>query len=156
MAASTPSTIMLSDVPVFTRDEAQADNVAITPGSLLEPVGAKVKLHATAGGNAQPLFAVENPWSADNSIKSIDTAYGTADTVFYIKGLPGQQVYAWLTVGGSVAADTLLESAGSLGALQTSTAEGTVTAPRRHVARALQTVNNSAGATPARIKVEIL
>ena len=157
MASSTPHTILLSDYPEWVRDEAKANSVAITPGDLIEPVGAGlVKLHATQAGNAQPWFAIENPWEESNSAAAINTDYGTTDTVFFIKGLPGQQVYAWLTVGGSVAAHTLLESAGSLGALQTATAEGTVTAPRRFVAKALETVNNSAGTVPARIKVEIL
>ena len=156
MASSTPHTIMLSDYPEWVRDEAKANSVAITPGDLIEPVGTSVKLHATQAGNAVPWFAIENPWEESNSAAAIDTDYGTTDTVFFIKGLPGQRVYAWLTVGGSVAAHTLLESAGSLGALQTATAEGTVTAPRRFVARALETVNNSAGTVPARIKVEIL
>lgn len=157
MASSTPHTIMLSDEPPFVRDEARANSVAITPGDLIEPVGAGlVQLHSTQAGNAQPWFAVENPWSQTDSAASIDTDYAVQDNVFFIKGLPGQQVYAWLTVGGSVAAHTLLESAGSLGALQTATAEGTITAPRRHVAKALETVNNSAGTVPARIKVEIL
>ena len=157
MASSTPHTIMLSDTPEWVRDEAKANSVAITPGDLIEPVGAGlVQLHSTQAGNAVPYFAIENPWADDNTVAAINDDYGTTDTVFFIKGQPGQQVYAWLTVGGSVAAHTLLESAGSLGALQTATAEGTVTAPRRFVARALEAVNNSAGTVPARIKVEIL
>lgn len=157
MSSSTPHTILLSDKPEWVRDEAKANSVAITPGDLLEPVGAGlVKLHATQAGNAYPWFAIENPWEEDNTAAAIDTDYGTTDTVFFVKGLPGQQVYAWLQPGGSVAAHTLLESAGSLGALQTATAEGTVTNPRRFVARALETVNNSAGTVNARIKVEIL
>lgn len=157
MASSTPHTIMLSDVPEWVRDELRANSVAITPGELIEPVGSGlVQRHSTQAGNAQPWFAIENPWASDNTAAAIDTAYGSQDNVFFIKGLPGQQVYAWLEPGGSVAAHTLLESAGSLGALQTATAEGTVTAPRRHVAKALETVNNSAGTVNARIKVEIL
>ena len=156
MASSTPHTIMLSDYPEWVRDEAKASSVAITPGDLIEPVGTSVRLHSVAAGNAMPWFAIENPWEESNAAAAIDTDYGTTDTVFFVKGQSGQQVYAWLTVGGSVAAHTLLESAGSLGALKTATAEGTLTAPRRHVARALETVNNSAGTVPARIKVEIL
>lgn len=157
MASSTPHTILLSDVPEWVRDEAKANSVAITPGDLIEPVGAGlVKLHATQAGNAQPWFAIENPWEESNTTAAIDTDYGTTDTVFFVKGQPGQQIYAWLQPGGSVAAHTLLESAGSMGALQTATAEGTVTAPMRFVAKALETVNNSAGTVNARIKVEIL
>ena len=157
MASSTPHTIMLSDHPEWVRDEAKANSVAITPGDLIEPVGAGlVQLHSTQAGNAQPFFAIENPWADDNTVAAINDDYGTTDTVFFIKGQPGQQVYAWLTVGANAAAHGLLESAGRLGALQTSTAEGTVTAPRRFVARALEAVNNSAGTVPARIKVEIL
>lgn len=157
MASSTPHTIMLSDVPEWVRDEAKANSVAITPGDLIEPVGAGlVQLHSTQAGNASPWFAIENPWADDNTVAAINDDYGTTDTVFFIKGQPGQQVYAWLTVGANAAAHGLLESAGSLGALQTATAEGTVTAPRRFVARALEAVNNSAGTVPARIKVEIL
>ena len=157
MASSTPHTIMLSDTPEWVRDELRANSVAVTPGDLIEPVGSGlVQLHSTEGGNAQPWFAIENPWSQTNTAASIDTDYGTQDNVFFVKGQSGQQVYAWLEPGGSVAAHTLLESAGSLGALQTATAEGTVTAPLRFVAKALETVNNSAGTVNARIKVEIL
>jgi len=157
MASSTPHTIMLSDDPPFVRDESRADSVAITPGDLIEPTGSGlVKLHATQAGNAQPWFAVENPWSQDNTIASIDTDYGTQDNVFYVKCHAPQQVYAWLQPGGSVAAHTLLESAGSMGALQTATAEGTTTVPLRYVAKALETVDNGAGTINARIKVEVL
>ena len=60
MASTTPKTIVLSDTdPV--QYERIANNVAITPGQLIERTGGKVALHSTAGGAAAKLFAVENP-----------------------------------------------------------------------------------------------
>lgn len=156
MASSTPKTIMLSDEPPFVRKERQANNVAITPGDLIEPSGtAQVILHATQGGDARRWFAVENPWAADNSAAAIDTDYAVADNVFFIKGQAGQQVYAWLEPGGSVAVNTFLQSAGSMGALE-ALAAGTALLSRRLIGFALETVDNSAGTVNARIKVELV
>lgn len=154
MAATTPNTIVLSDQP-YVQDEKLANNVAIKPGDLVALASATaIGLHATAGGNARPLFALENPY-ADPGSPAIDTAYGTADQVRYVIGKGGDKVYGWLTVGASVAVGTYLESAGSLGALRALTASGS-THHRRAVGVAAETVNNSAGGAKARIRVEVI
>lgn len=158
MASTTPKTILMTDKPEPTFAEALANNQALTPGMLVEETSAgKLQKHSTLGGAARSLFVMENPYDDDPTVAAIDGAYGTADTVRYLIGQPGQQVYAWVTkqtAGSNVSAGNLLESAGSLGALRA--VQGTTPAALRVVARALEAVNNSAGTAAARIKVEIL
>lgn len=153
MASTTPKTIVLSD-EVWIRDERQANNVAITPGQLIEPTGAKVQLHSVESGDAARWWAVENPW-AGGTVAAVDKAYGTADNVFFVKAQRGQRLYAWLAPGQNVAANANLESAGSLGALQALTA-GTALASSRLLAKAVEAVNNAAGTVNARIKIEVI
>ncbi|MDE8535467.1 hypothetical protein PZC41_14255 [Staphylococcus aureus] len=156
MAATTPNTIVLSDQP-YVQGEAKANGTAHTPGELVETLSTdvtKIQRHSTAGGNAQPMFVLENPYSDPADGPRIDAAYGTIDTVRYIAARSGDQIYGWLTVGASVNIGVFLESAGSLGALRATTA-GTVNLSRTRF-KALQAVNNSAGGARARIKVEVI
>lgn len=152
MASTNPHTIVLSDTP-YVQQERVANNVAITPGSLVELSAGKVQLHSTQAGPAAPLFALENPFSSDNTTAAIDAAYGTVDTVRYIVGKPGDVVYTFLAPGGSVNDGDYLVSAGSLGALE-AYAGGTALADHRIVAQALETV--AASGARARIKAQIV
>ena len=156
MASTTPHTIVLSDQPII-QEEKIANGVALTPGQLVEMVAGdatKIRLHSTAGGNAQAMFVLESPFTNVADGPAIDQAYGTVDTVRILMGRPGDQVYGWVTVGASIAAGAFLESAGSLGALRAATA-GT-TNHNRVIVKAIETVDNSAGSAKARIKVEIV
>jgi len=83
----------------------------IKPGHLLErtsAAAATVKVHATAGGVAQRLFAVEN----DLYGKEIGDSYSAADKVFFINALPGDQINALIANGESIAIGDKLISAG--------------------------------------------
>lgn len=159
MASTTPKRIVLSDDP-FVRREALAAAEAITPGQLIEfTTSLTVRKHATAAGNAVAMFAIENQYDDDNSVAAIDSPYGTADTVQYIIGRPGDIVYAWVTkqtTGSNVSLGNFLESAGSLGALKAYQSGTATNHLHRIVAQALEAVNNSAGTAAARIKVMVV
>ena len=87
---------------------------AITPGMLIQMTTAdKVQKHATAGGNILPMFALEDELQG----KGIDDNYATDDKVqCWIPGR-GDQVYAILSDGETVAVGDFLESNGD-GCLQ--------------------------------------
>lgn len=95
------------------RNEAIA-NAAITPGHLVELMSTgKIRVHATAGGNAEKAFAVENDLVGD----VISEAYDAADRVQYEVFGPGCEVNALIKDGQNIAIGDPLESAGD-GTLQ--------------------------------------
>jgi hypothetical protein len=66
-------------------------SAAITPGMLLEfDSNNKVKPHATAGANAQPIFALEDELQGNG----INDAYASGDPVQVWFPAPGDEVYA--------------------------------------------------------------
>jgi len=84
-------------------------NATIKPGALVELMSTgKLRAHATAGGNAQTAFAVED----DLQGKGIGDNYAADAKVQYNIFAPGDQVYAWLANGQDVAVGDFLESAG--------------------------------------------
>ena len=84
-------------------------NATIKPGALVELMSTgKVRAHATAGGNAQKAFAVED----DLQGKGIGDNYAADSRVQYNIFAPGDQVYAWLANAQNVAVGVFLESAG--------------------------------------------
>lgn len=87
---------------------------AITPGHLIELISdGTVRNHATASGNALPMFALEDELQG----KGIDDDYAAADRVqCWIPGR-GDIVNALLKDGQSVVAGDFVESAGD-GTLQ--------------------------------------
>ena len=135
-------------------------NAAITPGHLVEVINSsgspKVRVHATAGGNAIPMFALEDELQGNG----IDTAYATAAPVqVWIAGR-GDEVYALLANGQTVVVGDFLESAGD-GTLQKHATDsaGVGTLSLQIVAIALESVDmsDSSGADPSgRIKVKIV
>lgn len=150
------NTIVLKGDPVY--KEAVA-NGAITPGHLLQfNSNDKLEVHSTAGGNAQPRFAIEESIIGDD----IDDAYAPGDTVLYVVPSRGCEINAFLKNGENVAKGDFLESAGD-GTLQKHTPvsineSGSATKiiySRCVVATALEDLNNTSGSA-ARIIVEVV
>lgn len=163
MATTTSKRILLkvngAERPIF---EAKA-NAALTPGELLAwSADDELDPHGTAGGNAQPMFCVENPYDDDNTVAAIDSDYALADTARYVVAQPGDEVYAFIAAGESVAKGDPLESDGA-GALQAHTApsideSGTATTTIYHraiVGWAAEDKDNSGGGSRVRIRVSV-
>lgn len=156
----TPNKIVLKGDPIYKERQLKALDVygdgAITPGMLVEPTANhECAPHATAGGNASPIFGVEAPYRpGEGSTLAIDTNYDEdGENVLLAYCRPGDEIYALIEVGANISENDLLQSngAGYLEAYSSSTPP-----PLRPVCRALESVNNSAGSTPARIKVEVV
>lgn len=86
-------------------------NAAITPGMLIERMSTnKVRAHATAAGNVIPImFALENEAEGE----TIDDAYAAADRVRIGIFNAGDEVYAILADGQTIAIGDPLESNGA-------------------------------------------
>jgi len=152
-----PNTISLKGLG--TRKEAAAD-VAVTPGYLLEFGATGVQPHSSAGTDAAAAFAVEN----DIAGKGIDDDYAIADQVLYSVFTPGDEVYGLVAAAAAaIVKGDFLESAGD-GTLRKHTAQAVVEggaatytiSSKAIVARAIEAVDNSAGAAEARIQIEIV
>jgi hypothetical protein len=165
MAASTPKTIILKNrtdsVPFI--KEAIANGV-MTPGHLVEiDSNGKVKKHATAGGNARKLFAVEQNLINNTSAADIDTASADGDQVPYVVAERGDEIYAWVEANGAaIVIGDALESAGD-GTLQKHTPRavdegGAATFTQYNdaiVGYAIEAKDNSANGSAVRIKIEV-
>lgn len=156
MAAETPKTIVLRGSPL--RKEGVASS-AITPGMLVEFGGVNdLQAHSTAGGNARKAFALE--WDPANDI---DDAYAQGAQVMYGIFHRGDEAYALLKAGKKTTAiGDPLESAGD-GSLQPhaspvidedGSAEKTINLDAV-VCYALEVIDNEAGQTAVRIRVEV-
>ena len=96
-------------------EEEYAAAAALYPGHLIELTSSgTVQKHSTASGNALPMFALEDELQG----KGIDDVYAAGSKVKCWIPVRGEEVYAVLTDGQSVAIGDLLESTG----------EGTLTA----------------------------
>jgi hypothetical protein len=84
---------------------------AISPGMLVEPrTGySTIKKHATEGGNAVKMFAIENKLEG----KGIVDAYAAGDQVQVWFPQPGDEVYAQIEDEQEIAAGDFLESNGA-------------------------------------------
>jgi len=90
-------------------EEAEA-NAALSPGMLVEVMSTgKLRKHATEGGNAIPMFAVENKYEG----KGITDAYAAADKVTYWIPQRGDEVYAQIEDEQNIAIGDFLESNGA-------------------------------------------
>jgi len=98
-------TITVSGDPV--RREYIAEG-AVTPGHLCELVSTGIKSHATAGGRAAAIFALED----DLQGNEIGTAYTDNNQVQTGHFKPGDRVYALLANGENASVGSWLESAG--------------------------------------------
>lgn len=138
-----PKTVELYGMGHQHEAEAQA---AINPGYLVERVSGGVQAHSTAGGPANVQFAKEYGMTG----RSIDDQYESGDLVEFCTYYPGSGIYGLVAAGASAISQyDLLASAGD-GTLATAGLDEVA------VAQALEAVDNSGGATEARIKVEVI
>ena len=99
-------TITIKGDPVIGERKAAA---AITPGFLLElNTSDKVQKHATAGGSAYAMFALED----ENQGKEISDAYTTDNECLFGMFRPGDEVNALLANGEDASVGNKLESNG--------------------------------------------
>ena len=141
---------------IWLKGEGQVKEAAaaagITPGHLIMYNTSKqFAVHGTAEGNAYPMFALEKDFVG----KDISSAYSSTERVQAVIPLRGAEIYALLPASAlAVVIGDELVSNGD-GTLKKVTA-GAVTVGnlRRVLARALEAVDNSAGGTVVRIKVE--
>jgi hypothetical protein len=92
-------------------EEYDVATAAVTPGMLVELASATaVKPHATAGGNALPMFALENELEG----QGVADAYAVGDKIPQV-WIPqrGDVVWAILADGENVAVGDFLESNGA-------------------------------------------
>lgn len=96
------------------RHEEAVAGGTIRPGDLIKlNSDGEVVVHATAAGNAERLFALEDALQG----KEISESYANDDVVGFVVASPGDVVYAYLSWGENVAKGDLLESNGD-GALR--------------------------------------
>lgn len=148
-----PNTIFLAGMPFLPQETNSAE--AITPGHLVEfvPTGGNTGLlrkHATAGGMATAMFALEVPTptriTTPANLAPIDVPYQVGETVHWVMA---QRCELLAFVPASAAAIVKGDPLVSNGDGTLRKASGTETV----VAIAAEAVNNSAGGTPARIRI---
>ena len=163
-----PHTIVLAGKVTYPQ-EALAGETAIKPGMLLTfgSAGTANKLikHATANGNAVPMFADVATTPQRGSTEAIDVAYDSGETVKWFIATPGAEVYALVPASAAaIIKGNLLTSNGDgtlkLYAAQASNEGGSATytiqvaAPVAMAAEAVDNSSNTAG--PVRIRVYAL
>jgi len=120
---------------------------AITPGMLLEFNSAgKVGVHSTASGLAERIFALEDELQG----KGIDDDYAVEDRVQCWFAGRGDQVYAIVGDGQTIAVGDFLESLGD-GTLQKAATPGASV-----VGVALEAADTSGALTSARIVIRVI
>ena len=123
----------------------------LTPGMLVDVDASGLKPHAVDGGNALPLFGVEN----DLEGTAISHAYSTGERGFYRHCMPGEEVYAWLEQGESVVPGDFLISVGN-GRLKKDTGESSTAGEMPIVARSEETLDlSTSGLTHTRLIVSV-
>jgi hypothetical protein len=152
-----PQTILLAGQP-FKAQERLAGETNILPGHLLKfgsgGTANRLLKHSTAAGVATAMFALENKMP-DRSVATvpIDTPYASGETVQWIIARPGDEIYAWVPASAAaiIAGQELVSNGDGTLRLQL-----TGTATHSVVAMAAEAVDNSAGGTPARIRVHAI
>lgn len=141
-----PRTVVLKGDPL--RKEGVAGG-AITPGHLVKWSSGELVVHASVGGFAQKMVAIEEDFAG----RDIDDAYADGDTVQYVVPRPGDELYMWLGTGNDVAKGYPLGSGGDgtldLLAIDKDTVVGAL------VGFALEAIDNDPGTAAVRIRVEI-
>lgn len=124
---TTYNTVVLKGDLAHRYEEARAAGT-ILPGELIKVNSSKQVLrHATAGGHASKIFAIENRKGGTYTSSGITgnllaTAYASTDLVFYVRPCAGMCINAMLKAGISFSAGDKLVSAGD-GSLKKWTSE---------------------------------
>ena len=154
--AKTPTTILLevndrgAERPI---QEADAGGT-IKPGHLVEFDGSgDLIVHATSGGNAQKLFAIEDPYRTPTSNSAIDNTYVATNLARYIRAQSGDVVYGLLVDEGNVAKGDPLVSQGD-GSVDTATIDATTLAGAV-VGYAAEAVNYTGGSGEVRLRIVV-
>lgn len=118
----------------------------ITPGMLVERAAGGVQAHSSAGDVANTSFANEYALTG----LTIDDDYLEDDRVIFNSYGPGAGIYALVAAGATAITE---------GALLASAGDGTLAIAGTDevaVAQAMEAVDNSAGGSVARIRVEVI
>lgn len=154
--AGLPSTIIISPSiapPELNVKESIAQGV-ITPGNLLQKnAGGSVSRHSNAGENTQRMFALQNLADAEG----IDVEYIDGETTRYVYAKSGWEVYATVVNGtAAIASGAALQSNGGGNVATLAVSAATSELQRDSiVGYALESVDNSGGASVVRIKIEV-
>jgi hypothetical protein len=147
MASSdTPKVIELHGTGI--QHEAVAGG-AITPGMLVElqaDAVDTVEAHATDGGGGNPSFAIDYYLTG----LGIDDAYASGDNVIYRTYAAGSSVYALVAASATAITKAAPLASNGDGTVRIA-ADGDVV-----IAHAREAVDNSAGGSAVRIKIEIV
>ncbi len=128
----------------------------ITPGELVErdATDGDIQPHGTAAANAPPMFADINPEIGNG----LGDDYVAGQQMRLAFARRGDEINSLLAASAvAVVINDFLESAGD-GTLRKLTAAAATTEAQREgvVARAIEAVDNSAGTTEVRLKVEVV
>lgn len=135
-------------------------DATITPGDLIKRTSTGIIRHATAAGNAMPMFAVNAP----DQNRGIDSDFASGEDVPWVIAPRGSQIYGVLAASAAaIVVGDYLESNGAGGlrkhtpqqVVETGSATTNIQA-NAPIAIALEAVDNSAGGSKVRIRAEIL
>lgn len=150
MTTTTRRTVMVIDDGAIQKELIA--NAAITPGMLVERMSTgKVRKHATAGGNSQRAFAIEN----DLEGEEVETDIDSGDICRFKICQRGNEVYAWATTSQTLNAGDAVESAGN-GFLRKHTTDsaGVVSYPEAIVGFVLEACTTTSAA--GRLLIEVV
>jgi hypothetical protein len=146
MASSDNNTIQLQIGITSPYKEFYAAVTAVTPGMLLKRLSEfDARTHNNAGGDAERLFAVENPYQGGD----IYTNYAVGDRMMCRICRPGDVVLAWVTNAVALPFGNFLQSNG----------DGTLTVSGTSNPEGIVAVLDEAYTdepNPARVKVQIM
>lgn len=129
------------------RHDERMANGTIKPGHLIKLDSSnKVVVHATAGGDGERNYALENALEGE----TIADAYASGDNVEYVIATRGDEIYGYLKGGENVAIGDQLSSGGN-------GSHRKVTGTDKALAVALEAVNASdSNDVDERIKIRVL
>ena len=117
----------------------------ILPGMLVERAAGGVQAHSSAGDVANSSFANEYALTGG----TIDRAYEEDDQVIFTTYNPGSGIYGWIADAVDASEGDFLTSAGD-GTLAVAGDDEVA------IAQAVESVDNTAGGAPARIRIEVM